>query len=124
VHERDAIDAFVAAVKNPVRGAVNVAAPGTMGLTRMIRLAGKASVPLLSPAFGPTVSGLRRFGLFAMSPDFQRLLRYGRAVEITRLEQEVGFRPRFTMEDAIADYVATQQGRRMAPTMRQAVAQR
>jgi UDP-glucose 4-epimerase len=124
VHERDAIDALVAAVKNPVRGAVNVAAPGTMGLAKMIRLAGKASVPLLSPAFGPTVGGLRRFGLFAMSPDFQRLLRYGRAVDITRLTDEVGFQPQYTMEEAIAHFVATQQGRRLAPTMRQAVAQR
>jgi UDP-glucose 4-epimerase len=124
VHERDAIDALVAAVRNPVRGAVNVAAPGTMGLAKMVRLAGKASLPLASPAFGPTVRGLRRFGLFAMSPDFQRLLRYGRAVEIKRLTDEVGFHPRFTMDDAIADFVATQQGRRLAPTMRQAVAQR
>jgi UDP-glucose 4-epimerase len=124
VHERDALDAFVAGVKRPVRGAVNVAAPGTVGLTRMIRLAGKASLPLLAPAFGPTVQGLQRFGLFAMSPDFRRLLRYGRGVDITRLEQEVGFRPAFSMDEAIADYVATQQGRRMAPTVRQAVASR
>jgi UDP-glucose 4-epimerase len=124
VHERDAIDAFVAAVKNPVRGAVNVAAPGTMGLTRMIRLAGKASLPLLPPVFGPTVSGLRRFGLFAMSPDFRHLLRYGRAVDITRLEDEVGFHPAFSMNDAIADFVATQAGRRLTPTVRQAVVSR
>ena len=32
---------FVAGVKRPVRGAVNVAGEGTIGLTRMIRLAGK-----------------------------------------------------------------------------------
>jgi UDP-glucose 4-epimerase len=124
VHERDAIDAFVAAVRKPVRGAVNVAAPGTMGLTRMIRLAGKASLPLLPPAFNPTVNAMRRFGLFAMSPDFRLLLRYGRAVDVTRLAEEVGFAPRFSMEEAIADFVATQAGRRVAPTVRQAVATR
>src|ERR687890_2731268 len=53
VHERDALDAFVAAVLNPVRGAVNVAAPGTVGLTKMIRRAGKLSLPLASGAFPP-----------------------------------------------------------------------
>ena len=36
----------MAAIKNPLRGAVNVAAPGTIGLTRMIRLAGKAALPI------------------------------------------------------------------------------
>src|SRR5918911_323527 len=51
VHERDALDAFVAAVKNPVRGAVNVAAPGTIGLTRMVRMAGKLTLPIAGPLF-------------------------------------------------------------------------
>ena len=55
VHERDAIEAFVTAVKNPVRGAVNVAAPGTIGLTKMLRRAGKLSVPVAAPLF-PTVA--------------------------------------------------------------------
>ena len=124
IHEQDALDAFVAAVKRPVRGAVNVAAEGTVGLTRMIRLAGKLSLPLLAPAFGPAVASARRLGLFTFSPDFRRLLRYGRGVDVSRLIDEVGFRPAFTMEDAILDYVATQQGRRIAPTVRQAVAAR
>ena len=124
IHEQDAVDAFVAGVKRPVRGAVNVAAEGTIGLTRMIRLAGKLSLPLIGPAFGPAVTAARRVGLFSFSPDFRRLLRYGRGVDVSRLIEEVGFRPAYSMEDAVGDYVATQQGRRLAPTVRQAVASR
>jgi UDP-glucose 4-epimerase len=124
IHEKDAVDAFVAAVKKPVRGAVNVAAEGTIGLTRMIRQAGKLSVPLLTPVFGPAVTAARRVGLFSFSPDFRRLLRYGRGIDVSRLIEEVGFRPSFTMEEALLDYVATQQGRRLTPTVRQAVASR
>ncbi len=124
IHEKDAVDAFVAGVKRPVRGAVNVAAEGTIGLTRMVRQAGKLSLPLIGPAFGPAVTAARRVGLFSFSPDFRRLLRYGRGVDVSRLIDEVGFRPAYSMEDAVADYVATERGRRMAPTMRQAVASR
>jgi UDP-glucose 4-epimerase len=124
IHERDAVEAFVAAVRRPVRGAVNVAAEGTIGLVRMIRQAGKLSVPIAGPLFAPSVGAARRLGLFRFSPDFRRLLRYGRGVDVTRLIEEVGFRPAYSMEDAVADYVATQQGRRMAPTVRQAVASR
>ena len=124
IHERDALDAFVAAVRRPVRGAVNVAAQGTIGLTRMIRQAGKLSVPIATPLFAPTVDAARRLGLFRFSPDFRRLLRYGRGIDVSRLIEEIGFRPVYSMEDAVADYVATQQGRRMAPTVRQAVASR
>jgi UDP-glucose 4-epimerase len=122
VHERDALDAFAAAVKNPVRGAVNVAAPGTIGLTRMIRMAGKLSLPLAGPLF-PAVTGAgSRVGLANFSPDFRRLLRYGRGVDIRRLVDEVGFEPRYDAVEAVADYVDKQGGRRMAPSMRQAVA--
>ena len=50
IHVSDGLEALVASIKNPLRGAVNVAAPDTIGLTRMLRLAGKASIPIASPA--------------------------------------------------------------------------
>ena len=122
VHEDDALDAFVAAVKNPVPGAVNVAAPGTIGLTRMVRMAGKVSVPVLSPLFGTVTAASRRLGLMSFSPDFRRLLRYGRAVDTTRLIEEVGYTPRYDAAAAVEDYVQKRHARRMAPTLREAVA--
>jgi UDP-glucose 4-epimerase len=124
VHERDAIEAFIAAVKNPVRGAVNVAAPGTIGLRRMLRMAGKLTIPLAGPLF-PRATGVgQRLGIVDFSPDFRRLLRYGRAVDTRRLVEEVGFTPRFDAAAAVDDYVRTQGGRRLVPTVRQAVAPR
>jgi UDP-glucose 4-epimerase len=121
VHEADAIDAFIAAVKRPVRGAVNVAGPGTIGLTKMLRQAGRLTIPIVSPLF-PTVSvAARRVGLFDFSPDFRRLLRYGRGVDTTRLVEEIGFTPRYTTPQAVADYARKQTGRRLAPTVREAV---
>ena len=122
VDERDALDAFVAAVKNPVRGAVNVAGPGTVGLTKMVRLAGKLTLPVASPLFPPAATASRRLGLLDFSPDFRRLLRYGRGVDTTRLVEEVGFEPRYSTEEALLDYVATRRGLRAVPSVREAVA--
>ncbi len=93
VHERDAVDALAATVARPVRGAVNVAGAGTIGLTRMIRLAGKPRLPLATPLFSGAVAAMRRAGAAELSEDFQRLLRYGRAVDIARLTEEVGYTP-------------------------------
>jgi UDP-glucose 4-epimerase len=121
VHEEDALDALVAAVKRPVRGAVNVAGEGTIGLTRTVRLAGKPTLPLAGPLFGPAVDAARRAGMIEFSDDFRRLLRYGRAVDITRLLDEVGYRPRYSAVGAVRDYVAKQGGRRLVPPLRQAV---
>jgi UDP-glucose 4-epimerase len=121
VHEDDAVDALVAAVKNPVRGAVNVAGAGTIGLTRMIRLTRRPTLPLASPLFGPAVDAGRSLGLPEFSADFQRLLRYGRAVDTRRLVDEIGFQPRYTTEAAVADYAAKQAGRRLVPSLREVV---
>ena len=104
VHEDDALDALVAAVRNPVRGAVNVAAEGTIGLSRMIRLAGRLPLPVAAPLFGSVVSAGRRVGLPSFSDDFRRLLRYGRAVDVRRLVEEVGFRPRRSTPAAVEEW--------------------
>ena len=122
IDERDAIDALIATIRRPVHGAVNVANPGTIGLTRMIRLAGKVSVPIPHPLFG-TASGVgKRLGLFSFSPDFRRLLQYGRAVDTSRLVDEVGFSPRHSTVEAVAAYMRTLEGRRLVPPLRRAVA--
>jgi UDP-glucose 4-epimerase len=106
VHEQDALDALIAAVRRPVRGAVNVAAPGTIGLSRMIRLAGRVSLPIAGPLFGPLTGAAQRLGAGGYSDDFRRLLRWGRGVDIGRLVEEVGFRPRFSTVAAVQDWVA------------------
>jgi UDP-glucose 4-epimerase len=106
VHEHDALEALLAAIRNPARGAVNVAGRGTIGLGRMIRLAGRPPLPIAGPLFAPVTEAARRLGLGAYSDDFRRLLRYGRAVDIRRLEEEVGHEPRYSTLAAVQDWVA------------------
>jgi len=120
VHEDDALDALVATVRRPVRGAVNVAGPGTIGLTRMIRIAGRPSVPVAGPLFASVAGAMRRVGLPELSEDFRRLLRYGRAVDTTRLIEEVGFTPRYETPAAVQDYVARRPGGRVLPSLSRA----
>jgi UDP-glucose 4-epimerase len=104
VHIEDALEAIRAAVRNPVAGAVNVAGPGTIGLSRMIRLAGKRALPIAAPLFGAVTSTGQRLGLDTQSEDFQRLLRYGRGVDTRRLIDEVGYTPRHSTVAAVEDW--------------------
>ena len=120
VHERDGLDALAAAVARPVRGAVNVASPGTIGLARMIRVARRPQLPLASPAFGPVTSAARRVGMARLSEDFRRLLRYGRGVDTTRLVREIGFTPGFTTEGAVHDWAGVRAGTFVPPPERAA----
>ncbi len=121
INVSDGLEALIASIKNPLRGAVNVAAPGTIGLTRMIRLAGKLSLPVAAPLFPTVATAARRGGLLELSPDFRRLLRYGRAVDTDRLVNEVGYQPQFDAVGAIEDYARTQSGKRIVPGLRDLV---
>ena len=114
VHSDDALDALMAAVQRPVRGAVNVAGPGSIGLTRLLRRAGRRTLPLAAPLFAPAADALRRLGLPPLSEDFRRLLRWGRAVDTRRLADEVGFTPRHSTPSAVQDYVRRRDGTRSA----------
>ena len=106
VHSRDATGALEAAVRNPVRGAVNVAPSGSISLTRMLRLGGKLSVPIPHPMFGPAMAQLgRQLGLGATYGDAVRLLRYGRGVTNGRVRDEVGYEPIFDAAGAAQDFV-------------------
>jgi UDP-glucose 4-epimerase len=101
----DALESIVAAVRNPVQGAVNVAGPGTIGLSRMIRLAGRRALPIASPLFGAVTSTGQRLGLDTQSEDFERLLRYGRGVDTRRLTEEVGYTPLHTTVQAVESWI-------------------
>jgi UDP-glucose 4-epimerase len=106
VHTEDALEAVVAAVRNPVGGAVNVAGSGTIGLTRMIRMAGRRALPIAAPLFGPLTSSARPLGLDQYSDDFRRLLRYGRGVDTRRLTDAVGYTPRHSTVDAVRSWAS------------------
>jgi UDP-glucose 4-epimerase len=106
--DEDAIGAVAAAVRTPVRGAVNVAGDGTVSLARMLRRLGKRALPIASPLYGPTVAALARAGVVpALDDDVIRYLRHGRGVDTTRMRADLRFVPSHTTVEAI-DAVAEQ----------------
>jgi UDP-glucose 4-epimerase len=105
VHADDAVSALEAAVRRPVAGAVNVAGEGSISLTRLLRLAGKLPLPIPGPLFGPALGLATRAGFPRLPPEAVPWLRHGVTLDVTRLVEEVGYRPRTTLE-AVEDFVA------------------
>ena len=58
VHADDATGALLAAIRNPVRGPVNVAPDGAISLSRTLRLARRPSIPIPHPLFEPALARL------------------------------------------------------------------
>jgi UDP-glucose 4-epimerase len=105
VHEDDATGALAAAARNPVPGPVNEAPSGSVSLKKILRMAGRPSLPIPHPLFGPLLSRLGQgLGLADLYGDTARLLRYGRGVDNTRLRLEVGYQPAFDAVGAARDF--------------------
>lgn len=107
VHADDATGALLAATLRPLRGPVNVAPRGTISLTKILRLAGRPTMPVPHPMFGPMFGQLGRWlGAADLYNDGVLLLRHGRGVDNTRLRVELGYEPRFDAEGAVRDFVS------------------
>jgi len=117
VHADDAVAALEAAVRRPVAGPVNVAGEGSISLSRLLRMAGSAPFPILPPLFAAAIRVGRRFGLAELPPEAAPWLRHGLTVDCTRLIDEVGYRPRSTV-DTVRDFVANARGRQILPGIR------
>jgi UDP-glucose 4-epimerase len=110
VHGDDAVAALEAAVRRPVPGAVNVAGEGSIALSRLLRLAGKPGLPIPSPLFGTALGLGARLGLARLPPEAVPWLRNGITIDVTRLIEEVGFRPRTTLE-TVEEFIEDSSGR-------------
>jgi UDP-glucose 4-epimerase len=118
LHAADATGALEAAIRSPVRGAVNVAPSGSISLSRILRLARRPSLPIPHPLFGPMMQRLgRQLGAGPVYGDGVRLLRFGRGVDNRRLRVEVGYEPRFDAVAAVRDFAAGAGGRRIGPSL-------
>ena len=119
VHAEDATGALAAAVANPVRGPVNVAPDGTISLTKILRLAGRPTIPIPHPVAPMMLGRLgRQLGAADLYSDGVRLLRHGRGCDNRRLREEVGYEPKFDAEATVRDFVAKSgASRRLIPSV-------
>ncbi len=101
LHVDDVAEAFAALLDGDVQGSVNIGSGEGVAVREVIELVGAA-------AGRPD---LIRFGAVETRPGEPASL----VADVRRLRYEVGFRPRITLEDGIADTVAWWQDRRGAP---------
>jgi UDP-glucose 4-epimerase len=106
LHEDDAIEILYRATRDEHAGTFNAAGDGILYLSKAIRMAGKVSLPILVPFMSLIANAVRRTGLVDFSPEQIRFLLYGRVGDVARLKELFGYTPKFSTEEAFADFVA------------------
>jgi UDP-glucose 4-epimerase len=106
VHYEDCVEALLRATLGGGRGAFNIAGGNALPLTALLDGAGKVHAPLLPPAGAAMVSAaLARLGIVALSPQLIDLLRWGRTLDTSRAERDLGFRPARDTMAALDEFV-------------------
>ncbi len=104
-HEDDGIDVLARSSCEDHPGIFNVGGRGVLLLSQAIRRLGRPSLPIPSPAVSLVARAFRSAGLVDFSPEQMRYLEHGRVADVSRLQEELGWSPRPTLE-AFDDFVA------------------
>lgn len=113
LHEDDAVEVMYRTVREDHPGVYNVAADGVVLLSQAVRLMGRPSVPVVVPMVSPLAALVRRLGVVDFPTDQLRLLLYGRVADITRLQREFGYQPRYSTREALLDFARGRKVRRL-----------
>jgi UDP-glucose 4-epimerase len=101
----DGVEAIRRTVAEDHHGTFNVTGRGAMYVSQCLRRAGRVQVPAPARLLG-AVADLGRGLLSDVSRDQRDLLRYGRVVDGTKLERELGWAPKRSTEETFDAFVA------------------
>ena len=109
LHYDDLVSALHHATLAGVHGTFNVAGDGVLMMSQVIRRLGRIALPLPSFAISSLGSLAKqvRLGLQDFSPEQVAYFTYGRGLDTTRMRTVLGFEPRYTTEQAVAELAAT-----------------
>jgi UDP-glucose 4-epimerase len=96
----DAVRAIEHALANPVSGAFNVAAPGQLFLSRILRLGHRVAQPLPRRAYDMAIKGMSRTSLH-LPTHVKRLVHHGLVTDTQRMREILGFEPRSNLRQTI-----------------------
>ena len=104
-HTFDAVEVLHRAVTEDHPGIYNVAGPGVVYLSQLVRLAGKPTVAIPRSLAGPVAEVVRRTRAVDFSPEQVQFLLYGRVGDITRLRTYFGYEPRYRTRAAVEAFL-------------------
>jgi UDP-glucose 4-epimerase len=109
VHQEDLAGLLKRAIDRPCDGVFNVAAPGVLPLSSLLRLAGRSALPLPAPlAYSGSALLWRLYGVgIGVSLDY---LRYVWLVDDERARSRLGFAPRWDVRAVVEQYLGSRAG--------------
>jgi len=106
IHERDVTEAIVMCLSPDIHGVLNLAGPGQVPLSVVIRELRKPTIPVPGPLFESAVKNMFRFHLTSFPADELSFIKYTCMVDGSRARRVLGFRPRHSLKETIQAVLA------------------
>ncbi len=106
MHEADAAHMMWWMINEAPAGTFNAAGSGVVSFKEICRMAGKPCLPVPAAVLYPLVSLGWRLRLLRFPAGLLDYIRYPWVADTARMTEELGFRPRFSTRDAMADYLS------------------
>jgi UDP-glucose 4-epimerase len=108
LHEADAIRGFGLAVLRDSPGVFNLAGDGVLPLSAVLRLAGRASLPLPRALLELGLGALRSGRIADLPPAYLDYLQYLCVADGNEARRTLGFVPAYTTRQTLLDFVSAQ----------------
>lgn len=118
LHEADAAEMMWWMINEAPAGTFNAAGAGVVSYKEICRMAGKPCLAFPAAVLYPLVFLGWRLRLLRFPAGFLDYIRYPWVADTTRMTDELGFRPRFSTRDAMADYLNDRKTSRRSPSAR------
>jgi UDP-glucose 4-epimerase len=102
IHIEDVVEAMAMALKPGIRGIYNIAGPGELPLSELVRALGKVRVPLPELLARPLFGLMWRTHLTSFPTPELDHIKYVCMVDDSRARQNLGYSPKLTLKETIA----------------------
>lgn len=104
LHEEDAVEVFLAALRSDEEGIFNVAGEGVLPITTIIKLLGKIPLPLITSIAYPLIDSLWLTGLSPVPAPHLDYIRYLWVADTAKIKEKMGFWPQHDIKSILESF--------------------
>ncbi len=113
LHENDAVEAFLAALRSEAEGIFNIADEGVLPISSIIKLLGRIPFPLLHTVAYPLIDSLWLSGLSPVPAAHLDYIRYIWVADTRKVKEEMGFWGEHDIKSALESFFSGWRMRKM-----------
>jgi len=117
IHEEDAVEVFLVALRSDKEGIFNVAGEGLLPVTSILKILGRVPIPIFHPVAYPLVDSLWLAGISPVPGAHLDYIRYLWVADTQKIKDVMGFWGEYDIKSTLEKFFAGWRARKMGFTL-------